>query len=275
MATASPGRSHVVPGSFRDPSGFVFTVDGEVYRQVNRCYQGHYDLLMSSGLYDNLTSNALMVPHQQVDLALAQTGDAYKILKPARIEFISYPYSWCYSQLKDAALLSLEIQQRALAFGVSLKDCSAFNIQFIDGRPILMDTLSFEAYREGEPWMAYGQFCQHFLAPLALASYVDVRLLRLLRIHIDGIPLDLASLLLPRRTWANLGLLMHLHLHGRAQKSLAGKAVGLPLRGMNRVAMMGLLDSLRATIEKMNWKPRGNWQDYYSFSNYTAAALEG
>ena len=102
-----------------------------------------------------------------------------------------------------------------------LKDASAYNVQYFDGGPLLIDTLSFEAYHEGRPWVAYRQFCEHFLAPLLLMSLKDVRLNQLLRIHIDGIPLDLAASLLPKRTYLNLGILMHLHLHARAQRRYA------------------------------------------------------
>jgi hypothetical protein len=90
------------------------------------------------------------------------------------------PYEWSFSQLKHAALLTLAIQEQALQFNLSLKDSSAYNIQFVGVRPVLMDTLSFEPYVEGRPWVAYRQFCQHFLAPLAVMSKVDIRLQRLL-----------------------------------------------------------------------------------------------
>ena len=50
---------------------------------------------------------------------------------------------------------------------MTLKDCSVYNIQFHQGRPIFIDTLSFEIYRDGDPWIGYRQFCEHFLAPLA------------------------------------------------------------------------------------------------------------
>ncbi len=126
---------------------------------------------------------------------------------PELVSFISYPYEWSFSQLKDAALLTLKIQKRAIQHGLSLKDASAYNIQFQHGRPLLIDTLSFEIYPEGQPWVAYRQFCQHFLAPLALMAHVDVRLGQLLRLHIDGIPLDLASRLLPARTRFSIPLL--------------------------------------------------------------------
>src|SRR5690606_2587812 len=127
------------------------------------------------------------------------------------------PYEWSFSQLKDAALTTLEIQRRALAKGMVLKDASAYNIQFRDAKPIFIDTLSFEKYNEGEPWVAYKQFCQHFLAPLALMARTDVDLSKLMRIYIDGIPLPLASKLLSGRTKLNVRLLTHIHWHARTQ----------------------------------------------------------
>ena len=103
----------------------------------------------------------------QADLALARSDSAYRVLEPEPVPYISYPYEWCFSQLKDAALTTLSIQQIAMQHDMSLKDASAYNIQFLQGRPVLIDTLSFERYREGEPWIAFRQFCQHLLAPLA------------------------------------------------------------------------------------------------------------
>ena len=43
--------------SFRDPSGFLFTHDSLVYRQVNRAYQPQYDYLIDSGLYAALIND--------------------------------------------------------------------------------------------------------------------------------------------------------------------------------------------------------------------------
>jgi hypothetical protein len=166
----------VVPSSFRDPSGFLFSKDGSIYRQVNIVYRKNYHHLMGSGRYDSLVDSGLLVSHEEVGTDHAASDTAYKMLKPELIPFISYPYEWCFSQLKDAALTTLDIQKRALDHGMTLKDSNAYNIQFRNGRPVLVDTLSFEAYREGQPWVAYTQFCQHSLAPLALMSYTDIRL---------------------------------------------------------------------------------------------------
>jgi hypothetical protein len=135
--------------SFRDPSGFVYEHDGSIYRQVNRSYAPHYDQLMESGLYAELTERGLLIPHEPVDGMTSGRGDPYLTLRPEPVEFISYPYEWTFSQLKDAARITLGVQQAALRFGMTLKDASAYNVQFQRGRPLFIDTLSFEKYEEG------------------------------------------------------------------------------------------------------------------------------
>ena len=137
------------------------------------------------------------MPHEEVSSAGTARRIVDKVIRPEEIPFISYPYEWSFSQLQDAALATLEIEKRALRSGMTLVDASAYNIQFRRGRPVLIDTLSLRRAVEGEPWTAYGQYCRHFLAPLALMSLKDIRLGQLLRVHLDGIPLDLASSLLP------------------------------------------------------------------------------
>jgi len=231
--------------------------------------------LINSGLYKTLLELNLLIPHQEVNINLAKSDRAYKVIKPELITFISYPYEWCFSQLKDAALITLQIQKEALKFDMSLKDCSAYNVQFHKGKPIFIDTLSFEKYREGNPWVAYRQFCQHFLAPLALMSRKDIRLNQLFRIYIDGIPLDLASSLLPFKTHFHFSLLSHIHLHAKSQKHYADKTVDKSRFKMSRTSFLGLIDSLESAVKKLKWNPQSTeWGSYYEDTNYTSAALE-
>jgi len=256
--------------SFRDPSGFIFLRGRVIYRQVNELYKENYDHLVNSSLYKSLVDSRLLIPHEEVDIKYAESDNAYKVLKPELVEFISYPYEWCFSQLKDAALTTLEVQKRALEFGMNLKDCSAYNIQFTKGKPIFIDTLSFERYREGEPWVAYKQFCEHFLAPLALMSYKDVRLNQLLRVYIDGVPLDLASSLLPPHSHFNFHLLIHIYFHSRSQKHYADKPIRKELlkKRVSRTSFLGLIDSLESAVRKLKWRPKGTeWDDYYESNN--------
>lgn len=232
---------------------------------------------MSSGLYDSLVAEGLLIPHTETDIPAAAPEQAYKVIAPERVAFISYPYEWSFSQLKDAALLTLRIQKLALEKGMVLKDASAYNIQFLRGKPVLIDTLSFAKYVEGTTWVAYRQFCQHFLAPLALMSQVDVRLSQLMRLHIDGIPLDLASRLLPGKTRFNLSLLTHLHAHAYAQSATANRpSAAVPARtaSFSRIAFIGLIDSLTNAVRKLSWKPAGGWAGYYDDTNYSGDAFD-
>ncbi|MDM8520853.1 hypothetical protein QUF64_12460 [Anaerolineales bacterium HSG6] len=266
-----------IPSSFRDPSGFVFEQNGNIYRQINQIYQTHYDKLMASGLYQKLSEASLLIPHVEVSLDFAQTDTAYKVIQPKRVPFISYPYEWSFSQLKHAALATLRAQKMAFEHGMVLKDSSAYNIQFWHGKPLLIDTLSFETYQEGQIWVAYRQFCQHFLAPLALMSYTDIRLSQLFRVYIDGVPLDLASKLLPWRTRLNFGLLSNIHLHAKSQQHFADKTPQTSKKPpkMSRIAFIGLIESLEKLISKLNWKPKGTeWADYYQETNYTDQAMQ-
>lgn len=264
-----------VDGSFRDPSGFVYTRNGTLYRQVNQVFRAPFEAFLSSGLHDELIRDGLLVADQPAGLELAATDQAHAVLRPEPIEFISYPYEWSFGQLQDAALLTLELQERALARGFELRDASAYNVQFQKGRPVFIDTLSFAPREEGKPWAAYRQFCEHFLVPLALMSLRDIHCGSLQRGSLEGIPLQLGSRLLPMGTWARPGPLLHIHLHAWLQSRYAGKSVAgkSSARAMSPQAVLGLVKSLRSIVSRLKWEPAGTqWAEYAQGHNYTTAA---
>lgn len=260
--------------SFRDPSGFLFYHANSLYRQINKSYSEHYDHLIKSGLYDKLVSDNLLIPHEEVDVQPPVKEKCYKIIQPKYIPFISYPYEWSFTQLKLAGLVTLEIQKKAMKYDMILKDASVYNIQFIDSKPIFIDTLSFEKYEEEKPWKAYRQFCQHFLAPLALMSHRDIRLNQLFRIYIDGIPLDLASKLLPLKTRSMFSLLTHIHAHAKSQKHYEDKKIDSKKIHLSRSSFEGIIESLNSGISKLKWSFKDTeWGDYYSDTNYSEPAF--
>jgi len=229
---------------------------------------------MHSGLYKDLVGQELLIPHTEIDISPIMPNIAYKIIQPELIKFISYPYEWSFSQLKNAALTTLEIQKVAMKYDMTLKDASAYNIQFRKGKPVLIDTLSFEKYKEGQIWKPYRQFCQHFLAPLALMSHRDIRLNQLFRIYIDGIPLDLVGKLLPLRTRSMFSLLSHIHAHSKSQKHYEDKKINVKKRKMGKHSFIGLVESLNSAVKKLNWIPgKTEWGNYYSDTNYSESAF--
>jgi ribosomal protein L11 methylase PrmA len=268
-----------LPSSFRDPSGFVFSHTGSVYRQINNSFARNYDMFIASGLYDKLVNRGLLVAHEDIiDGTIPKAFDCYKLIKPQQISFISYPYEWSFSQLKAAAMLTLRVQHEAIKHGFVLKDASAFNVQFIDSKPVFIDTLSFEPYEPGRPWVAYKQFCQHFLVPLALMAHTDIELSKLMISHIDGIPLPLASKLLPFKTRLNYSLATHIHLHSKMQQKHADaagteSAAKAKSAQLSEQGMRGLIASLANTVKKLNWKmPETEWGNYYAQTNYSEQA---
>lgn len=258
------------PASFRDPSGFVFRRSGVLLRQVNEEHGPHYDRLMKSGLYADLVERRLLVPHEEVEEPPSDRP-AHRVIRPLDVRFLTYPYEWSFGQLRDAALLTLDIQATALEFGMTLKDGSAYNVQFLDGRPIFIDTLSFRIREKDEPWRAYRQFCAHFLAPLALMAYVDPRMGRLLETNLDGIPLELAARALPLRARLRPRLLAHVVLHGRAERAGAARSLKKEPR-VGLAGVTGIVLSLAAAVKALP-APHGStqWGDYAADGSYTAA----
>jgi ribosomal protein L11 methylase PrmA len=260
--------------SFRDPSGFVFFTRGQPYRQINLVAKTDFERLHSSGLYKQLVAKGYLIQHFPASDKLISSNEGYKVVRAKKIPFISYPYEWSFSQLKQAALLTLKIQKLALERGMSLKDASAYNIQFIGTTPTLIDLLSLTTYQEGEPWIAYRQFCQHFLAPLLLMAKTDIRLNQLLRTNLDGIPLDLAAKLLPTRSKLNPGVFSHIVIHAKSQSFYSGKQVRLKKYRLSQTALAAIIDSLESLIRGLKLKSvKTEWGEYYEHTNYTKAAL--
>jgi len=264
-----------IEGSFRDPIGFLYYQNGSIYRQVNKSYRENFNHLVNSSLYKTLVNDDLLIPHEDAHIDAYDPNKAFKIISPEEIPFISYPYEWCFSQLKGAALATLKIQKIAFEHGMCLKDCSAYNIQFRNGKPLLIDTLSFEIYQDGQPWAAYRQFCQYFFAPLVLMCYKDIRLNQLLRNYIDGIPLDLTNSLIPLSARFNLSILFHITLHAKSQKFFSDKTANIKKHKVNRMSFLGLIDNLESAISKLKWQAQGSqWGEYYTNTNYSEKALQ-
>jgi hypothetical protein len=264
-----------VAASFRDPGGFVFRQDGVVYRCINNSYAEDYTQLMSSGLYKKLVNESLIISHEEQDDAalLSQIEGAYKILKPVQIPFISYPYEWCFGQLKEAALVTLKVAKYALDFDMVLKDAANRNIQFVNGKAQHIDTLSFERYSEGTPWLAYRQFCEHFLVPLTLMSNVDIRSNSWLMSFPDGFPLDLGAKMLNLRQVLNPWLAIHIYMHAKLQSSTPEQKVKSGTRKMSKREVQGLIDSLEQAVSSSNFTiKQSTWSDYYTTNTYSEIA---
>jgi aromatic ring-cleaving dioxygenase len=244
---------------------------GKVYRVVQPGYASAYDQLMQSGLYSQLTTAGQLLPHAELPVPETYAG-AYRFLEPEQLTAISYPYEWCFSQLKDAALLTLDIAVQSLASGLTLKDATPFNIQFRNGQPVFIDTLSFDHYHPEAPWVAYHQFCQTFLAPLLLCCYSDADSARLLTVHTEGIPLQMAARVIPFRKRFNVHMMMHVIVPSKVKGG--GKSNSQYQAAFSETKFRQLLESLRTLVKGLELPVhKSTWNHYYE-EDTTSAYLQ-
>jgi 2-polyprenyl-3-methyl-5-hydroxy-6-metoxy-1,4-benzoquinol methylase len=193
-------------------------------------------------------------------------GISSRVLRTDILPFVSYPYEWSFSQFKEAAILTLKINQLALEYGMILKDASMFNVQFIGCKPIFIDLASFEIYEQDTPWKAYYQFCKHFYGPLFLAAKKNCILPKLLQYFIDGIPLKEVVSLCSWNDFLDSGTFLHLYLHAKGE----GKTVtGSIKKKVTKKQLSAIFTHLESTITNLKLKPKQTvWDNYNQNNNY-------
>ena len=256
--------------SFRDPSGYMFH-DGEILRRViNPIYFPQYNRLKESGFFKTLIKNNLLIPHEETSVSEDKI-----IITPEKIPFITNPYEWGFEQFKQAALLTLKIQKYALSKGFILKDASAYNVTFYKGKPVFIDTLSFDFYEEGTPWRAYKQFITHFFGPLVLAKYHGSEVFNMLEAYIDGIPVKMIASMLPTRTKLSSVIYPNIHLLAKMEsKHSEDYKAETKIAKLSKKAQNNIIESLYNYISKLQLKEASEWGNYYTKTNYNEGAFK-
>lgn len=264
-------QSKIHQASFRDPSGYMIH-EGDVLRRViNPIYFPQYEKLKSSGFFETLIKKGLLIAHEETSVSESQI-----VITPEKIPFITHPYEWSFEQFKHAALLTLQIQKYALSKGFILKDASAYNVTFHKGKPIFIDTLSFDFYEENTPWRAYKQFITHFFGPLILAKYHGTDLFKMLQTHIDGVPVKLIASLLPNKTKFRSTLFTNIHLLAKMEsKHSEDYKAETKTAKLSRKAQNNILESLFGYIKELKVQEATEWGNYYDKTNYDTLAFEG
>ncbi len=225
----------------------------EEFKTINKPYLETFKKFNNSDLAKDLWERELLIQHEIVE----EKNDKL-VLKINKVPFVSYPYEWCFDELKDAALLVLEIEKMALEYGFDLNDVSSYNIQFVGSKPIFVNPLSFLEYEEGKPWGAYYQFCKQFVAPLVLMAKVDPGLNSLIKNYHDGIPLDLTANILKHR--GGLIAWEHIKLPNKSIKNNKKSKVRMTKR-----SVINIIELLIRQISNLNMKSHYDDNiDYFS-----------
>ncbi|MHB8059742.1 MAG: methyltransferase [Gaiellaceae bacterium] len=268
----------IEPGSFRDPDSRVFISGGRILRLLSEQGLADWKMLSSSPLFAELVAEGKLVGTREAgdlpDLPDALHGGVAAVLEHDVIPFVSYPYEWTFSMLRDAALLQLELVERAIGAGMMLKDSTPYNVQFVGARPVFVDVGSFEKLRGGEPWAGYRQFCMLFLFPLLLVAWKDIPFQPWLRGSIAGISPQDCRKLLSNRDLLRRGALTHIALHSRLEQRYeetdADMTKELKTSGFNEELILANIKRLRRLISKLEWKPEGSeWSGYELTTTYS------
>lgn len=271
--------STVVPGSFRDRQGRVVKHGARIFRTLSdEAYQNVLSLKEDGALHHLITKNGLwpaeLIDGDQVPEEVRRMSPSGYVLEHPRIEFISHPYEWSFSQLKSAALAHIDLHIAALSRGYNLSDGSAYNIQFVGAAPYFIDTLSLKPYREGDYWDGYRQFVEQFLAPLLLRTRFDIPFNQWFRGELEGVPIGDLAKLARLRDYFSPTMLLHVILHAHLQNKHAGSAdkSSIHKHVFSKTKLLNLLKSLRNAIGNLKRPNRASteWGDYEHDNSYTA-----
>jgi hypothetical protein len=274
MSILDAQPSTIEPGSFRDPDSRVFYAGDAVYRALSSEGLADFRALQQAGLLEDPRIVATELVEGGPELPTALVKETAAVLRHERIPFVSYPYEWTFSMLKDAALLQLDLLLGALERDLVLKDSTPYNVQFRGARALFVDIGSYERLRPGEPWAGYRQFCMLYLYPLLLQALKGVRFQPWLRGSIDGITAAEMRGLMSARDRFRRGLLTHVFLHARLERRYAdrGGEVRQDLRraGFRKELIVANVRKLHGLVERLRWDPpAGVWTAYGERNSYS------
>ncbi|HXX73946.1 MAG TPA: hypothetical protein VEI50_02345 [Nitrospiraceae bacterium] len=272
-----------LPGSFRDPSGHVYEIEGQIFRTVLEHHAVHFEYVKSTGLLQQFVQDGRILPAEQVhkEVLGPVEEDVKYVIQVPKLPFVTFPYEWSFSALKAAALLHLEINLAALNKGITLSDASAYNVQFQGTRPVFIDHLSFRKYYNGEIWAGHRQFSEQFLVPLLLRALFGISHNAWYRGTQEGIPVSDFRRLLKWRHYFNWNVLTHVGMQAIFQRAALDarmylKRDDLPTSPFPLSSFRRMLNGLHDWITSLEPADTGKtlWQNYATTSGYATRETE-
>lgn len=269
MTDVFPIEANRHPGSYVDPAGAVFEVNGRILRGIAPPYTEFYTALLQDGPVKS------MIGRQIIETApVAETLPGYPlVLEHRALSPVSYCYEWPPHMLKAAALLTLDICIELARHDLVLKDAYPWNVVYEGPRPIFVDFTSIVPQDPKLLWVAYDQFCRFLLYPLTLSSWRPGRLTRTLLLdHINGISDSELVPLLPAGAWLGMPwlvsrvylprLVLRMVRRSGSEGALANMSARLQ---PTRQARVSFFSSLRRIVDSIRLPSQhSRWADYYA-----------
>lgn len=267
------------PGSYRDSFGRVFHTGQRIIRGITPQGCASYNQLRQTCLIQAFANEGRLVRSwEPADGGQLLDPSLYPVvLEHERLNFISYPYEWSFAALKDAALFHLDLHMDLLKVGFTLRDATAFNVQFIKTKPIFMDLLSITPYRDGEKWVGHRQFLEQFLNPLLLTIGTGMPFQKFYRASPDGIPNESVIRMLPLAQLLRPAVVFSVVLPAWLEKSAKARSGGIsprPGRPLPKEGLEGLLRHYRRWISRIRCPSEKTvWRDYAQTNSYSTPEL--
>lgn len=264
-------------GSYKDPEGRVAYENGRVFRLI-ATNEGAERVkgLLNEPFIQNLQDQGKIARTwicKEIDLPQSMK-DYPLVLEHEKVPFVTYPYEWSFSQLRDAALLTLEIMEAALEAGYSLKDATPFNVMPFGSQMKHIDFLSFEKPDSWMGWVGYRQFCQEFLYPLVAAGKMGLDFRSLMRGYFTGINATEMLKMVGKWRAVRFGLTRHLVLAATFEKQFTNANTdiekSIQQNELGPDLVKNNIKSLIKSVQKI--KPfgiTGTWSDYEEIKTYT------
>ena len=266
-------------GSFKDPSGRVYNVVGEhgerIVRGLTRDAQATLTKLLAEPFFQSLMSQGDVIATKALDIEAPELRPIVEAgwhgaVEHRPVQFVSHPYEWPFSMLKDAALLQLRLLEESITHGWILKDATPFNVQWQGARPTFVDVPSFVPW-DGGYWRAYRQFCATCVMPLLLTAHLGIPFQPLLRSRLEGLPAEEAARWFRGLSRFRRGVPAHVLFPAMAER-LATRRLMAPTHSRQRqpaTMLRALIDSLRRLIAGLSYRcAPSEWTRYADSHSY-------
>lgn len=264
------------PASFRDPDSAVFYADDLVLRGLSERAAQDWERLRTTNFFPRLVAAGQVVAtevHDEQRSGLSPRGTPWSVvLRHERVPVVSYPFEWPFSMLREAAGLHLDVLAAALDDGMSTKDGTAYNVQFVGARPVFVDIGSFEVATG--PWPGYRQFCQTMLFPLLIQAHLGVPFQPLLRGRVDGLgPSEVAGMFRGLGRFRK-GVFRNVTLHSVLERRVTSSSEDVKQRlgkaGFGVELAKAATGKLRKLVSRLDVGKRSStWSDYRDTCSYS------
>jgi hypothetical protein len=253
--------------------GRLYSIGEQLVREVKPHFFKTVRKVLQEPWYRELERQGKLIISEEVSPEEGSSSSS-SWLKHPKLPLVTYPWEWSFSALKDAAMLTLDIELKAREHGYTLKDATGTNILFLGAYPIFVDVLSFVPLKSGTPWIALGQFCRSFLFPLMIQSYKNLAPQPLLLSGLGEISLEDTWRILGISSIRRPGVFKWVYLQRMLEKQMRGarfdgESLKIGEGFLSDQQTRRMILSIRSLIYSIEWNPQNTeWAPYATKNSY-------